>query len=381
MLIPCQRKLFDIPDEVAYFNCAYMSPLMHSVVAAGQRGVSRKAQPWHITATDFFDESNQVRDLFAQLINAQGRDIAIVPSASYGVGIAAANLTIEPHQHILLLDEQFPSNVYPWRHLAGCHQASVISVTSNHNQSLSHRVLESIGPKTAIVALPHCRWTDGALLDLEAISRRCREVDAALVLDVTQSAGAHPIDVQAVDPDFLIAACYKWLLGPYSLGFTYVAPRRQQGQGLEHGWITRAGSEDFGTLVNYQDQLQDGAIRFDMGERANFHLLPMAAAALTQILEWGVPNIAETLGSMTEEMTSFAAELGLTYLPKSERPNHYLSLGFPSGIPDTLLSDLAKAGVYLSRRGDSIRVTPHLFNNDADIEHLFVTMCKILNIK
>ena len=377
-LIPCQRQLFDIPDEVAYLNCAYMSPLMHSVVAAGQGGVARKAQPWRLTSEDFFNESNLARELFARIINARAEDIAIVPSVSYGIAIAAANLTLKSHQHILLLDEQFPSNVYAWRQLAGHHLARVISVTADPGQSLSRSVLESIGPDTAIVALPHCRWTDGALLDLVAIGRRCREVGAALVLDVTQSAGALPFDVQAVDPDFLVAACYKWLLGPYSLGFTYVAPRWQLGQPLEQSWLGRAGSEDFSRLVDYQDEFQEGAIRFDMGERSNFHLMPMATSALGQILDWGVDNIAFTLQTMTGKMTELAAESGLTYLPESERPGHYLGLGFPGGIPDHLLPELAATGVYVSVRGNSMRVTPHVFNNDDDIDRLFVTLRKVL---
>jgi len=377
-LIPCQRHLFDIPAEVVYLNCAYMSPLMHSVVAAGQNGVARKAQPWRFTPEDFFSESDLARELFARIINTRAEDIAIVPSVSYGIGIAATNLTLEKHQHILLLDEQFPSNVYPWRQLAGQCCASVISVTASHNQSLSNRVLESIGPNTAIVALPHCRWTDGALLDLVAIGRRCREVGAALVLDVTQSAGALPFDVQAVDPDFLVAACYKWLLGPYSLGFTYVAPRWQQSQPLEQTWLSRAGSEDFSRLVDYQESLQSGAIRFDMGERSNFHLMPMATTAMKQILDWGIDNIAFTLQSMTGKMTKLAHESGLTYLPESERPGHYLGIGFPGGIPGNLLPELAAAGVYLSVRGNSMRITPHVFNNDDDIDRLFVTLRKFL---
>ncbi len=374
MILPCQRHLFDIPADVAYLNCAYMSPLMHKVVAAGQHGVARKAQPWTLSSEDFFTESNLARALFAELINAQAEDIAIIPSVSYGIGIASTNLRLETHQHILLLEDQFPSNVYPWRQLAAQHMANIISVTGGHNQSLSQSVLESIDANTAIVALPHCRWTDGALLDLAAIGRRCREVDAALVLDLTQSAGALSFDVQEVDPDYLIAASYKWLLGPYSLGFAYVAPRRQQGQPLEQGWLNRVGSEDFSRLVDYQERLQDSAVRFDMGERSNFHLMPMAVAALQQILTWGVGNIEQTLREMTTRTSQLAAQIGLTHLPQAQRPDHYLGLSFPTGIPPGLLPRLAKAGVYVSVRGDSMRVTPHVFNNDADIDRLFETL-------
>jgi selenocysteine lyase/cysteine desulfurase len=94
MMIPCQRQLFDIPDDIAYFNCAYMSPLMHKVVAAGQQAVTLKAQPWRISPPDFFSTPERARDLFARLINAQADDIAIIPACSYGTATAARNLPV-----------------------------------------------------------------------------------------------------------------------------------------------------------------------------------------------------------------------------------------------------------------------------------------------
>ena len=100
-----------------------------------------------------------------------------------------------------------------------------------------------------------------------------------------------------VQPDFLVTASYKWLFGPYSLGFLYVHPRYQDGKPLEHGWIARKNSEDFAGLVNYQDEFQPGARRFDVGERSNFALMPMVLAALQQILAWQVPEITATLST------------------------------------------------------------------------------------
>ena len=171
--------------------------------------------------------------------------------------------------------------------------------------------------------------------------------------------------------DFAVAACYKWLLGPYGIGVLYVAPRQQQGRPLEEGWIARQGSEDFAGLINYQDEYQPGAIRFDMGERSQFQLLPMAVAAMRQVLDWGVDSIAGSLCVLTTRIAEQASAMGLSVAPAESRAPHYLGLAFADGPPPGLLQILRARNVHVSVRGSSVRVTPHLYNNESDIERFF----------
>lgn len=379
-MIPSQRSLFDIPDDVAYFNCGYMSPLLNSVTQAGIEGIKRKANPWSLSPVDFFTESDTVRQLFADIIGARPNDIAIIPSASYGIGIAAKNLNLQKGQHILVLEDQFPSNIYAWQELAKENEAEIRTISKPADQDWTKVVLQSIDPKTAIATLPHCLWTDGGLLDLEKIGEALRSVGARLVLDVTQSLGAMPLDINRVKPDFLIAAAYKWLLGPYSVGFLYVAPEHQEGVPLEHNWLNRKGSEDFSRLVDYQDDFQPGAIRFDMGQRANFALMPMAVEALRQILQWGVQNIYDTLTHKTTAIAEQGLQMGLNSVPLEYRAGHFLGLQFDQGVPDTLLADLAKDRIYVSARGNSLRVTPHLYNTEEDADKLIYSLKKVLEV-
>ena len=379
-----QRHLFDIPDDVTFLNCAYMSPLMKSVQEAGIEGIRGKARPWTISPDDFFTRSEATRSLFATLIGAGASDIALVPSVSYGLATAARNISLARGSEIIVLEDQFPSNVYIWRKLAADSGARIRTVTraeaagaGNQTCNWAQAVVAAIGERTAIVALPHCHWTDGTLINLAAVGTAARKRGAALVLDITQSGGALPFDVEEIQPDFVVCACYKWLLGPYSLGFVYAAPKYHNGEPLEQGWIAREKSEDFANLVDYQDDFQPGARRFDMGERSNFHLMPMAKTALRQILEWGVANIAETLGALTSMIAARGTALGLISAGPEERAGHFLGLRFAGGVPDGLVDHLKAQNIYVSVRGDSVRVTPHLYNTDKDVERLLAALEKM----
>ncbi|HEX8222186.1 MAG TPA: aminotransferase class V-fold PLP-dependent enzyme [Allosphingosinicella sp.] len=368
-LIPCQRDLFDIPAGVAYFDCAKMSPLSRAAIAAGRVGLERKAHPWEVRAEHFFDESEEVRALFARLIGAAADDVAIVPSVSYAMATVMANVPVAAGQKIVTLAEDFPSGILASRALARRSEARVAAVARPAQGDWSAAILDAIDRDTALVVAPHTHWVCGTMIDLEAIGRRCRSVGAALVLDTTQSTGALPLDLAAVDPDYLVATSYKWLLGPYSLAFLYVAPRHQQGRPLEEAWIVRRNARDFRSLSDYEDGFESGARRFDMGERANFALLPVAGAAIRQLLDWGVDNVARTLAAATMAIEERLGDRGVT--GQTGRAPHFLSVRFPGGLPQGIEERLAAADVHVSLRGERMRITPHLYNDEADVERLF----------
>ena len=368
-LLGCQRSLFAIPREVAYFNCAYMSPLLLAAEAAGREGLKRKLSPWEITASDFFTGPDEARLRFARLIGAETDDIAIVPAASYGIAVAALNIPVARGQQIVIAAEEFPSGVLVWQDVAARTGARIVTVERPSDGDWTGAMDAAIGPDTAIVVAGQTHWLDGGYTDLTRIGARCRSVGAALVLDVTQSAGALPIDVRAIDPDFLVAAGYKWLLGPYSVSFLYAAPRWQEGRPIEAAWTSRRNAEDFRRLAEYARDYQPGARRFDSGERSNFAALPAAIAALDQLLEWTPERISASIGSLSQRIIEAVAPLGLTALPAAVRSPHYLGLS-AKHLPDDLPARLARRNVYVSARGDRLRLSPHVYNDDEDIDRL-----------
>lgn len=365
-LLPDQRHLFDIPEGVAYLNTATMGPMPRAAVEAGTRGLARKLRPWTIPDTEFFADAERLRPLLGQLIGAGPESIAFVPSVSYGLATAAMNLPLQKGQDILVLADQFPSNVYTWRAHAAETGATLRTISAGSHESLSDALLAAIGPQTGLVACPQVRWTDGARIDLAAIAKRCREAGAALVLDLTQSCGAMRFEVAEVQPDFMVAAGYKWLLGPYAAGFLYVAPHHCGGRPLEQNWITRANARNFARLIDYTDEYAPGAERFDMGERSNFALLPAFEEAVKLILGWGIANIEETLGARNAAIAAELEAIGLSCLPETERGPHYLSALLPASAPDDLTARLRAEDIHVSRRGDRLRITPHLYTREED---------------
>jgi selenocysteine lyase/cysteine desulfurase len=395
-LIPAARDLFEIPDDVTYLNCAGMAPHLRNVTEAGLRAVRAQTAPWNRTVSDWFSGAEELRSLVAHLLNATADAIALVSSASYGLATAAANVPISSGQTIVLIDEEFPSQVYVWRELAKKKNARVVTAAPSPDQTWTEALSQFIDNRTAVVAVTPCHWMDGARIDLDVVSARARDVGAALVVDASQYLGAAPMDVARIQPDFLVSVGYKWLLGPYALGYLYAAPRwRERGTPLEHSWLARAGAETFARP--YSDDFRPGARRFDMGAFPQFTLVPMAIAALRQVLEWTPARISATLATITSAAADRAKEAGFEVLPPDQRVPHILGLRLPHGrrsitvdprtgdkqamTASQISSQLASAKIYISAPGDALRVSPHVYSSARDFDQLFAALTRILEMQ
>lgn len=370
----CQRDRFSIPSEVHYLNCAYMGPLPRVAQEAGVAGLARKAVPTGIAPRDFFEDAERARALFARVIRApDASGVAITPAVSYGSAIVARNLAARPGGRIVMVGEQFPSNVYAWRSLASRAGLDLVVVdppdSRARGQAWNTAVLEAIGTDTVLVALPQVHWTDGTRFDLEAIGAAARRQGAAFVVDATQSAGAMPFDVGRIGADAVFCAGYKWLLGPYGIGFTWLGERFADAVPLEETWIGRGGSEDFQGLVQYRDDYQPGAARFDVGERSNFILLPMLVASLELITGWGPDAIQAYCRTLVAPAVEQAVALGFTAEDPAWRGAHLFGLRAPADTDlRALQAALAAHNVHVSLRGSAVRISPNVYNDAGDVE-------------
>jgi selenocysteine lyase/cysteine desulfurase len=369
-----ERARFEVDDEVAYFNTANLSPLLRSVRAAAERALDRRARPWTISASDWFTDVEELRSRFARLIGTAADTVALVPATSYGLAVVARNLTAAAGDRVLVLDHEFPSNYYTWHRFAARAGAELLVVEREPGQSWTEAILDAVDERVAIASVPNVHWTNGALVDLEQVAPALREAGSAFVVDASQSLGAMPLDVVALRPDAVVTVGYKWLLGPLSVGYLYLDPALHDGQPLEENWILRAGAEDFSGLVDYRNDYVPGARRFDVGERTNFQLTPVALAAIEQILDWSVARVAATLRVHIDEIATRAETLGLSAPSPDMRAPHMLGLELPAQSAPRAAAALAEAKVIASMRGSSLRIAPHLHNSQEDVDRLLDTL-------
>ena len=370
--LPSQRALFDVQPDVAYFNCAYNSPQLNSTRERLVASVARKSHPWERTPDDFFADAELIRSLAASALGGEAEGYAIVPAASYGLSMAARALQTKlgPGDRILVLDEEFPSNYYPWQRVAGETGAVVDVVVKPSDGDWTQALLTRLGTDVRVVAAAHCHWTNGAYIDLMAVGRACRDVGAALVVDATQSFGAMPLSLAEVQPAFLVAAGYKWLLCPYGVSLLYVGEEWRDSRPLEETWLTRRGAEDFAGLTKYVETYLPGARRFDVGEKCTA-ILPGASAALEQIGSWTVKRIALSLSEINRRIADLLEALDFQ-LPRTDmRCPHMIGALLPASYRGDFVGVLRARNIFVSQRGNAVRFAPHLHIDDDDLARLF----------
>ncbi len=372
----CQKHLFQLPDGLHYLNCAYMSPLLRSVEEKGIEGMRQKRNPTSITPADFFTGVVGVREKFGRMVNADPAQVAVMPAVSYGMNSVIRNIPCRKGQHALTISEEFPSCYYTAKRWCKDHGAELKVVARREEIPLkgkdwNERILEAINRDTAFVVMASVHWMNGTRFDLKAIGARCRELGARFVVDGSQSVGALPIDVQACHIDALICAAYKWLMGPYSTALGYIHEDFNEGVPLEESWMTRPNSERFDRLTRYEEGYKQGAVRFDVGQSSNFILMPMLEEALRQLLEWGIDDIQEYARVLGEPLIHHFLGKNVPVDDEVYRAHHLLGLPLPGGTRgEALVGELQARKVFVSLRGNNIRISINVFNTPEDVSEL-----------
>jgi selenocysteine lyase/cysteine desulfurase len=381
-MLPSQRTLFDIPRDICYLNAASYSPLPIRTLEAGRAAVGRKGRPWTLEASFANQQHERARTAAARLIHAEPSDIALIPSISYGVATAAKLLTLGRGTRVLVLENDHSSPVLEWQTRADAEGFTVETINQPDDGDWTSAVLESIersgAPPVSLASISSVHWSDGGLIDVDKVGAALQQRGAAFLIDATQSAGVLAMDLKRLDPDFVIFPTYKWLLGPYGRAFLYVAKRHQNGIPLEQTSAgrrnVRAENAVYFTDLSYVPD----ARRFDMGERDHFISMEMASIGMEMVAEWGAPAIVQRLTMLTERIAAGVRGIGVSVPEPHLRAPHILSLAFKGGMPAGLVEGLASDGVYVAPRLGRMRVSPHVYNDEADVDRFVEALSRRL---
>lgn len=377
-MLSSQRDQFEMPRNISYLNAAAYSPLPRATLKAGRDAVGRKGAPWTLEPGLANAQHERARAAAARLIGADPASIALIPSVSYGVATAAKLVTIARGARVIVLENDHSSPVLEWRMRAAAQGFAVETVGQPDDGDWTTAILAIIERRGArpvsLASISSVHWSDGGLIDLQAVSAALKRQGGSLLVDATQSAGVLVMDVGRLDPDFVIFPTYKWLLGPYGRAFIYVAKRHQGGIPLEQ---TASGRRDVRAenAVYFADlRYVPDARRFDMGERDHFISLEMAAISMEMVAQWGPSSIVPRLAMLTDRIAERVRGLGVAVPDRSLRAPHILSLGFKGGLPGRLVEGLAADGVYVAARLGRMRISPHVYNDEIDADRFVAAL-------
>lgn len=380
-MLQCQKAYFDLEPDIHYLNGAAYSPQLRTAAQRMESALRIKtSMPFAISEAHHFETADSVRRSFSEMLYAEDPlRIAIIPAVSYGLATAAVNLQRWPgigkKRTIIMVQDEFPNNVYAFQRISAtlglAIQTIPLPADSDFAAHWNEKLLASIEENTALVVVQPVHWMYGVRFDMAAISRRCRENNVMLIVDGSQSTGVLPFNISEIQPDLYISATYKWLLGVYGIALAYFGPFFDEGIPLEENWLNRANSADFTRLTQYTDQYRPLAQRYNTGEFSHFFQLPILDEALRQINMWGVSAIQAYSESLTGPLNSALSAAGYRIPSPAYRAGHLTGIRMPAGTRLAELLDLLKAQrVYVSVRGEILRLSVHVYNDADDLEAL-----------
>ena len=275
-----------------------------------------------------------------------------------------------------MVETQFPSNYYVWEKLATkfdakLHIVAMPKTKNNRGKKWNEAILNAISEKTKVVALGNLHWANGTLFDLKSIREKSKKFNSLLVIDGSQSVGALPFSVKEIQPDALICAGYKWLFGPYGCGYGYFGDYFDDGNPIEDNWSNRLNSHKMSGLTSYQPHYKPLANRYSVGEHASFIHTKMQITALQQVLKWTPNAIQEYCKEITADLVVELKKLGCFFENENFRAHHLFGVELPELLDIKLLkSKLKENNIFISFRGNYIRISCHVYNTKEDFNKL-----------
>ena len=372
-----RKEWFEIEDAT-YLNAAAQGPLPRVSVQAAAQAIEWKKFPHTMPESLYMELPNRVRASVAKLIGGHAEEIAVTTGTTSGLAAVAAGLHWKPGDEVLVARGEFPAHFTVWQPMHEAGLIKLIVVEPRGRFLTADDFLDRITSRTRLVSASLVRFDDGALLDAAKVAQACHSAGALLLLDAAQCAGAIPIDIHALGADFLTASAYKWLLSPYGTGFFWA--REELIEQMRVGpfyWLALEDATKFHALSSGTFRLAKGARRWDSPETASpFNLAPMDAS-LDLLLRIGVETVWEhTRRLITMMIERLPRDRCVLASPASaDARGSYACIAARTAEKTTeLFERLRAAKVVVSLREGALRISPHLYNSERDIDRLLMLL-------
>ena len=361
------RKEFPVTETLIYMNHAGVSPTSIRAQRAVADWFEGCVKRGILEEEGWVETAEACRARFAGLIGAKTNEISFVRNTSHGLALAAEGLPWNEGDRVAVATElEYPSNVYVWQHI-GDRGVQVDTIDASGGTVTAEAVEEALTPDTRLVAVSSAQYATGAVTDLAAIGALCKDRGLLFCVDGIQTVGALDIDVKTVGAHFLSADSHKWLLGMHGLGVLYVSEEIiDRVRPVIVGWKSTTDAWNFDRALF---DLRSDAMKFEEGSLP-WALIVGFHAALEILEEIGIPTIGEHIKSLVERLASGLEELGAEVFPPPEKRHHILTFIHPNADKVQLLEQLTERGFVISRRRGRIRVSPHLYNTEDEIDQL-----------
>ena len=368
-----RKEWFEIEDAT-YLNTAAHAAIPRVALRAVQTSIEANKFPHRVDGAVFFETPMRIRASLAKIIGARPEEIALTTGASTGVAAVAHLLRWKAGDEVITAKGEFPLQYATWKPMEEREGVKLKIVAPRDRFITADDLIAAMTPGTRVVSVSHVRYDDGSLLDAARVAAACHAQGALLVLDVSHSCGAVPIDVKELGADFLVCAGYKWLLSPYGTGFFWVKSELQDtGRPGPFSWTSQA-TDSFFELNFVDPKPSSSAKRWDAAEaytHFNFNLAVMNAS-VDFVLRVGPELVREHNRKLMEFLFEHLPEdcVRASPLDSAQRgPYACFTARTPEKTAE-LYQKLQKENVIVSLREGRIRVSPHLFNSERDIERL-----------
>ena len=359
-----------VRGEQTFLNHASTGPLPQRAVDALKEATALRAEPWRFTQELQFGTLAKARAGCARLINADQRDVALMVNTSYGLNLAARALPFDAGDVVITSDREYPSNIYPWMELEAARGITLRRIPCDGVLPDEEAIMAALdGPRVRAVVLSWISFATGYRIDVARIGRACRERGIWFILDAIQGVGAAPLDVSAVDVDVVACGAQKWLLSPWGTGFVWLRPDLVQTlRPVDVSWMATRNSDDFTRLIDYDFTYRDDARRFEMITLPYQDFIGLNAS-LDLFLEVGLDEVYARIERLTTRIVRWASGTpGVRLVTPPGREQRAGIVAVAPADPVAASERLTSAGVTHSLREAAIRLSPHFYNTDEEID-------------